>query len=154
MVEKCWWIILSKKSLVAVNTISKTDVDSCFTDYSITSIAKVGWQVATQWKSTEIFSLSLSQNHHPTIDWIEVPDFFQRLQHNAWNARQQTLLATKLMLLTFLRTVALVRMQCDWINSEKTNNYTWINSWIEKEERERWAHTSSNSDYCWNGEHT
>ena len=67
----------------------------------------------------DFFIVASGQHHHPTIDWIDVPDFFQRLQHNACNAHKQTVLATKFMLLTFLRTGALVRLEWDFVDLEK-----------------------------------
>jgi len=64
---------------------------------------------------SEYFITADPNQHHPTITWEEVPDFLQALELNACNSHKQIVLATKLLLLTFLRTGALARLEWDWI---------------------------------------
>ena len=47
--------------------------------------------------------------HHHTISWDQVPDLLEAITLNRCSANIQTLLAMKLMLMTFLRAGALVR---------------------------------------------
>ena len=57
--------------------------------------------------------------HHPTIEWNEVPALLKAVNLNKPNAQVQVVLATKLLLMTFLRTGALTRLEWDWIDWEK-----------------------------------
>jgi len=54
--------------------------------------------------------------HHCTITWEEVPQLLTDINLNKPNAQVQTVLATKLLLMTFLRAGALVRLKWDWID--------------------------------------
>ena len=56
--------------------------------------------------------------HHPSITWDEVPSLIDAINTNACNSHVQTVMATKMMLMTFLRTGALARLQWEWINEE------------------------------------
>jgi integrase len=58
-------------------------------------------------------------NHHPTIKWEEDSKFLQSVELNPSNSRKQIVLATKLLLLTFLRTGALTRLEWDWIEEDE-----------------------------------
>ena len=60
-----------------------------------------------------------TNNHHPTIKWEEVPKFLQAVELNPCNSHKQIVLATKLLLLTFLRTGALTRLEWDWIEEDE-----------------------------------
>jgi len=53
--------------------------------------------------------------HHPTLPWHEVPQLIQDINLNKSNSHIQSVLATKFLLLTFLRTGALVRLEWSWI---------------------------------------
>jgi len=57
--------------------------------------------------------------HHPTIEWNEVPALLKAVNLNKPNAQVQVVLATKLLLMTFLRTGALTRLEWDWIDWKK-----------------------------------
>ena len=57
--------------------------------------------------------------HHPSITWNEVPLLLSAINTNACNAHNQTVLATKLMLMTFLRTGALARLKWEWIDEKE-----------------------------------
>mgnify|MGYP003303191080 CR=1 FL=1 len=54
-------------------------------------------------------------DHHPTLPWHEVPQLIQDINLNKSNSQIQSVLATKFLLLTFLRTGALVRLEWSWI---------------------------------------
>ena len=56
--------------------------------------------------------------HHCSITWNEVPQFLREVNLNKPNAQIQTVLATKFLLMTFLRAGALVRLRWDWIDRE------------------------------------
>ena len=58
-------------------------------------------------------------NHHPSIEWNEVPNLLNKINLNKCDAQQQTVLATKFLLMTGLRAGALVRLRWDWIDKEK-----------------------------------
>ena len=60
-----------------------------------------------------------TNNHHPTLKWEEVPKFLQAVELNPCNSHKQIVLATKLLLLTFLRTGALTRLEWDWIEEDE-----------------------------------
>lgn len=57
--------------------------------------------------------------HHPTIEWDEVPALLKAVNLNKPNAQIQVVLATKLLLMTFLRAGALTRLEWDWIDWKK-----------------------------------
>ena len=56
-------------------------------------------------------------DHHPTLSWEEVPELIRDINLNKSNCHIQRVLATKFLLMTFLRTGALVRLQWDWIKT-------------------------------------
>ena len=56
--------------------------------------------------------------HHPTITWNEVPEVLEKVSLNPCNSHPVAQLATKLTLMTFLRSGALARLQWDWINGD------------------------------------
>ena len=60
--------------------------------------------------------LNHSSNHHPAIDWDEVPELLKLINLNKNNAHIQTTLSVKLLLMTFLRAGALTRLEWDWID--------------------------------------
>lgn len=57
--------------------------------------------------------------HHKSIDWEEVPELLERVSLNRSNSHANAVAATKLILLTFLRAGALVRLEWDWIAAGK-----------------------------------
>tara|TARA_Y100001970_G_scaffold256770_1_gene334808 strand:+ start:59 stop:733 length:675 start_codon:yes stop_codon:yes gene_type:complete len=64
--------------------------------------------------------LNHSSSHHPTIDWDEVPELLKLINLNKNNSHIQTILSVKLMLLTFLRTGALTRLEWGWIDKNNS----------------------------------
>ena len=59
-----------------------------------------------------------SRNHHPCINWEQLPEFFERLEKNFPNMHPQVILCSKLVLATGLRTGAAARLQWDWIDED------------------------------------
>ena len=59
-----------------------------------------------------------SGGHHKTIDWEQVPELLERISLNRSNTHINSVAATKLMLMTFLRAGALTRMEWDWVGKE------------------------------------
>lgn len=59
-----------------------------------------------------------STNHHPAIEWREVPDLLSEINLNRSNSHIQAVLATKLLMMTFLRTGALTRLEWSWFDSQ------------------------------------
>ena len=59
-----------------------------------------------------------SAGHHPSIEWSEVPALIQDIELNRCNTHIQSVLATKLMLMTFLRAGALCRLEWEWISKD------------------------------------
>ena len=59
-----------------------------------------------------------SGGHHPSIDWDCVPKLIEDIQFNRSNSHIQSVLATKMMLMTFLRAGALCRLEWNWISSD------------------------------------
>ena len=57
--------------------------------------------------------------HHPHIQWEEVPEFLRKVSLNPVHTHRYSQLATKFMLLTFLRAGALTRLEWNWIDEEK-----------------------------------
>lgn len=53
--------------------------------------------------------------HHKSIGWNQVPDFLGAINLNRCNQDKQTIICTKLMLLTALRTGAVTRLKWEWI---------------------------------------
>jgi integrase len=53
--------------------------------------------------------------HHKTIDWVQVPELLERVSLNRSNTHINSVAATKLMLMTFLRAGALTRLEWDWV---------------------------------------
>lgn len=56
-----------------------------------------------------------STRHHKSINWDEVPNLVERIKLNRSNTHIQAVMATKLMLMTFLRAGALARLEWEWI---------------------------------------
>ena len=56
-----------------------------------------------------------SSCHHKSIEWDEVPELLARIKLNRSNTHVQAVLATKLMLMTFLRAGALSRLEWEWV---------------------------------------
>ena len=54
------------------------------------------------------------KTHHHTIKWDQVPDLLHSINMNKCSSHIQTVLQTKLLLMTFLRTGALARLKWDW----------------------------------------
>ena len=57
--------------------------------------------------------------HHPTLSWNDVPKLIEDINLNRSNSHIQSVLATKFLLMTFLRTGALVRLEWDFVDLEK-----------------------------------
>jgi len=56
--------------------------------------------------------------HHKTINWDQVPTVLERVSLNRSNTHINTVAATKLMLMAFLRAGALTRLEWDWVGKE------------------------------------
>lgn len=52
--------------------------------------------------------------HHKSIEWSDVPELLKRIEYNKCNAEVNTILCTKMMLLTSLRAGAATRLRWDW----------------------------------------
>ena len=78
-------------------------------DYAISK----GWMLNGQNPATRLSSERRKHNskHHPAISWTEVPQLLKAVNLNKPNSQIQTVLATKLLLMTFLRAGALVRLE-------------------------------------------
>jgi len=59
-----------------------------------------------------------SVKHHDYLDWKDVPTLCSDIDLNRPNANIQSVMATKLLLMTFLRTGALTRLEWDWFNTD------------------------------------
>ena len=86
-------------------------------DYAITQ----GWMLNGQNPATRLSSERRKHNskHHPAISWSEVPQLIKAINLNKPNSQIQTVLATKLLLMTFLRAGALVRLEWKMIKENK-----------------------------------
>ena len=58
-------------------------------------------------------------SHHPHLEWKEVPEFLEKVSLNSCNSHPFSQMATKFMLMTFLRAGALTRLEWDWIDWDK-----------------------------------
>jgi len=65
-----------------------------------------------------------STKHHPTIQWSEVPDLLKEVNLNRCNTHIQSVLATKLLLMTFLRAGALTRLEWSWFDVDFPDTIT------------------------------
>ena len=65
-----------------------------------------------------------SISHHPTIGWNQVPDLIKAIELNRCNAHIQSVLATKLLLMTFLRAGALARLEWSWFDTDFPDTIT------------------------------
>ena len=74
-----------------------------------------GWMPRSQNPATKFKRKRSRENHHPTLDWNEVPKLIADINLNKCNSHIQTVLATKFLLMTFLRTGALARLEWEWI---------------------------------------
>lgn len=63
-------------------------------------------------------SPNTTERHHRSIAWEEVPSLIESIELNRCSMHIQTVMATKLMLMTFLRAGALVRLEWDWIDGD------------------------------------
>ena len=59
-----------------------------------------------------------AQHHHCHIGWDDVPELLSAVNLNRCNTHIQSVLATKLLLMTFLRAGALSRLEWSWFGSE------------------------------------
>ena len=57
-------------------------------------------------------------SHYPHLKWNEVPSFIEKLNRYSYRYAPQQLLALKLIMLTGIRTGAVVRTKWDWIDRE------------------------------------
>ena len=82
---------------------------------------KEGWMTKTENPAEQIGKNRKRHDvkHHPSITWDEVPSLLSAINTNACNAHNQTVIATKLMLMTFLRTGALARLKWEWIDEKE-----------------------------------
>ncbi len=67
----------------------------------------------------KFFNTPDPNQHHPTIEWEEVPRFLRAIEVNPCNSSKSIVLATKLLLLTGLRTGALTRLKWEWIKEDE-----------------------------------
>ena len=74
-----------------------------------------GWMTRGQNPATKFKRKRSRENHHPTLDWNEVPKLIADINLNRCNSHIQTVLATKFLLMTFLRTGALARLEWECI---------------------------------------
>ena len=65
-----------------------------------------------------------SISHHPSIDWRQVPSLLKDIEMNRSNSSLQVVLSMKLLLMTFLRTGALVRLRWDWFDIDYPDTIT------------------------------
>ena len=77
-----------------------------------------GWMNRGQNPATKLKRKRSRENHHPTLNWNEVPKLIADINLNKCNSHIQTVLATKFLLMTFLRTGALARLEWDWIKEK------------------------------------
>ena len=61
---------------------------------------------------------SHTPRHYPHLEWNEVPSFIEKLNRYSYRYAPQQLLALKLIMLTGIRTGAVVRTKWDWIDRE------------------------------------
>lgn len=54
--------------------------------------------------------------HHPHIQWEQVPDLLEAINLNGCSGHVQSVLALKFLLMSFLRAGALVRLKWEWID--------------------------------------
>ena len=57
-------------------------------------------------------------SHHPHLEWKEVPEFLEKVSLNSSNSHPFAQMATKLTLMTFLRSGALTRLEWNWITKK------------------------------------
>ena len=57
--------------------------------------------------------------HHPHIPWEQVPELMERINVNRCSGHVQAVLALKFLLMTFLRTGALARLEWKWISRKE-----------------------------------
>ena len=76
-----------------------------------------GWMSGENPATTSRKYRDQDQEHHPTLPWDKVPQLLKDINLNKCNSHIQRVLSTKLLLMTFLRTGALVRLQWQWIKT-------------------------------------
>ena len=59
--------------------------------------------------------------HHPHIEWEQVPELLQEINLNRCSGHVQAVLALKFLLMTFLRTGALARLEWKWVSKKDTS---------------------------------
>ncbi len=57
--------------------------------------------------------------NHPHVSWDAVPELLKAINLNKCNSHIQTVLATKFLLMTYLRTGALARLEWSWIDGKE-----------------------------------
>ena len=57
--------------------------------------------------------------HHPSIQWDQVPDLLAAINLNSCSGHVQSVLALKFLLMSFLRAGALVRLEWEWIDQQE-----------------------------------
>ena len=65
-----------------------------------------------------------STKHHPCLDWKDVPALLHEVNLNRCNSHIQMVMATKMLLMTFLRTGALSRLEWSWFDTDFPNTIT------------------------------
>ena len=74
-----------------------------------------GWMQGENPATTSRKYRKRDQEHHPTLQWDNVPDLLKEINLNRCDCHIQRVLSTKFLLMSFLRTGALVRLRWDWI---------------------------------------
>ena len=75
-----------------------------------------GQNPALEESDTTVYKHRVS--HHPHLEWKEVPEFLEKVSLNSSNSHPFAQVATKLNLLTFLRSGALTRLEWNWITTK------------------------------------
>lgn len=57
--------------------------------------------------------------HHKSIEWERVPELLEKIELNPSNTHIQSVMATKFMLMTFLRAGALTRLEWEWVECDR-----------------------------------
>lgn len=81
-----------------------------------------GRNPADKMKGDESPEASIS--HHPTIGWNQVPNLLKAVELNRSNSHIQSVLATKLLLMTFLRAGSLTRLEWSWFDTDFPDTIT------------------------------
>ena len=65
-----------------------------------------------------------SVSHHPCLHWDQVPSLLKDVEMNRSSTNLQAVLSTKLLLMTFLRAGALVRLRWEWFDVDYPDTIT------------------------------